>query len=318
VGNYRNYPSEELTALGLPTQLQVTSTPDLAAPTLTNFDFTPKTVDVTGAAASITSTVSAHDSLSGVAYAYVRFRSPSGMQEAACGYSAWSDPIPDPTWSCLATIEQFAEAGTWTVLNVYLQDDVGNYRNYTHADLVHLNLASELRVCSDHLGRDSDADGWGDDCDNCPQTYNPTQLDSDDDQAGQACDNCLTDYNPTQSDFDHDGAGDRCDLHDGLIYIFITDRDYIDWQNEAGPNAWNVYEGDLAVLRGTGSYTQQPASNPGADRRCHLSLNFTDDFDVPAPGAVQFSLVTGITGIVEGSLGTNSAGATRANTNPCP
>ena len=35
-------------------------------------------------------------------------------------------------------------------------------------------------------------------------------------------------------------------------------------------------------------------------------------------GKVKFSLVTGVTGGVESSLGTNSAGVPRANANPCP
>ena len=32
----------------------------------------------------------------------------------------------------------------------------------------------------------------------------------------------------------------------------------------------------------------------------------------------RFALVTGVTGGVEGSLGTNSAGSSRPNSNPCP
>jgi hypothetical protein len=210
------------------------------------------------------------------------------------------------------------ESGIWSVPAVRLTDFATNSRTYSNADLGHLQFPTTLHVCSDHLGRDTDADGWGDDCDYCPAIYNPDQLDGDGDHVGEMCDDCPTDYDPPQSDFDHDGEGDRCDINDGLIYVFITDRDYIDWQAEVGPNAWNVYEGDLAVLRDTVVYTQLPSSNPIADRRCHLSLNSTDNFIVPPGGTVQFSLITGVTGLVEGSLGTNSAGVPRANTNPCP
>lgn len=83
---------------------------------------------------------------------------------------------------------------------------------------------------------DSDGDGYSDDSDNCPYTYNPDQLDSDggglgdacdncpftardnenqadrdDDEVGDACDNCIETYNPDQADDDADDIGNLCD-----------------------------------------------------------------------------------------------------------
>jgi N-acetylneuraminic acid mutarotase len=166
---------------------------------------------------------------------------------------------------------------------------------------------------------DSDGDTRGNACDNCPTVPNLAQDDTDGDRVGDACDDCLFDRDPSQSDFDHDGEGDVCDLNDGLIFVFGTDdRNYIEWQQETGPTAWNVYEGDLAVLRSTGAYTQVAGSNPLADRQCGVSDTFVQDLVVPAIGIVQYSLVTGITGGVEGSLGTNSSGTPRPNQNHCP
>ena len=57
-----------------------------------------------------------------------------------------------------------------------------------------------------------------------------------------------------------DGGGFVGD--DGLIYILATDKNYVEWQEEAGPTRWNVYEGDLSVLKATGIYTQPLGSNP--------------------------------------------------------
>ena len=165
---------------------------------------------------------------------------------------------------------------------------------------------------------DGDGDGRGDACDNCPMIPNGFQDDLDADQVGDACDNCVQDFNPSQSDNDHDGQGDVCDLDDGLIYMFSTDPNYVEWQDEAGRTAWNVYEGDLAVLKATGVYTQAPGSNSIARKSCSRTDPWVDDFGSPPAGAVKFSLVAGVSGGVEGSLGTNSAGVTRANTNPCP
>jgi hypothetical protein len=79
-----------------------------------------------------------------------------------------------------------------------------------------------------------------------------------------------------------------------------------------------VYEGDLAVLRSTGVYTQAPGSNPQAATYCGLSDVSVEDTAAPPFGSVTFRLVTGVFGGVESSLGTDGAGNPRPNTNPCP
>ena len=174
------------------------------------------------------------------------------------------------------------------------------------------------QIDEDGSGVDSDGDGVHNACDNCRLVANSTQTDTDADRVGDACDNCPLDFNPTQSDFDHDGEGDVCDLNDGLIYIYSTDPNYREWQSEASFTTWNSYRGSLSVLRATGKFTQAPGSNPLAARACGVSDPYVFDADIPAPGDVAFNLVTGMAGGVESSLGTNSAGAQRANANPCP
>jgi hypothetical protein len=166
---------------------------------------------------------------------------------------------------------------------------------------------------------DVDADGRGDSCDNCPAIPNGFQDDTDGDALGDACDNCPLTNNPAQSDVDHDGEGDPCDVNDGLIYVAGTDdKNYIEWQHEQGPATWDVYRGDLSVLKSSGVYTQLPGTNPLAARDCGIGEPWVANFAAPAEGSAQFSLVTGVTGGVESSLGFDSAGAPRANTNPCP
>jgi len=58
---------------------------------------------------------------------------------------------------------------------------------------------------------DSDLDGIPDVNDNCPLTYNPTQVDQDVDDVGNACDNCPSISNPLQEDADADNIGNVCD-----------------------------------------------------------------------------------------------------------
>jgi N-acetylneuraminic acid mutarotase len=142
-------------------------------------------------------------------------------------------------------------------------------------------------------------------------------IDADGDLVAGACDNCPLVANATQSDFDHDGEGDACDLNDGEIWQGRDDKTSVSWQPEEGPTAWNVYTGDLDALRSTGIYTQVPGSNALADRQCHLLSTVAAETNDPAPGKASYTLVTGVTGGVEGSLGSSSAGS-RPNTNPCP
>jgi len=57
---------------------------------------------------------------------------------------------------------------------------------------------------------------------------------------------------------------------------------------------------------------------PLAARSCDLMQTSLPDGPNPGPGRAVFYLVSGNAGGVEGSLGTNSAGVVRTNTNPCP
>lgn len=92
---------------------------------------------------------------------------------------------------------------------------------------------------------DSDGDGIGNGCDNCPTTFNPDQTDLDGDGIGDLCDNCVdpdadgfgnpnafpptcpidncpTIYNPLQEDTDFDGIGDSCEFIASTTFDTIT------------------------------------------------------------------------------------------------
>jgi hypothetical protein len=160
--------------------------------------------------------------------------------------------------------------------------------------------------------QDIDGDGYGDPNATQPSCTMPAGY------VANSTDNCPSQYNPAQHDFDDDGQGDLCDVNDGLIYLMAVDAASISWQADTGQSIWNVYEGDLAVLRATGVYTQAPGSNALAQQHCGVSGTSVPDTDVPPAGSVSFRLVTAVVLGVEGSLGSDSSGTERPNTNPCP
>jgi hypothetical protein len=165
---------------------------------------------------------------------------------------------------------------------------------------------------------DDDTDGVCTVIDNCPDVPNPGQEDTDTDHDGDICDNCPSTPNATQGDYDSDGEGDFCDLDDGLISLFFSSGVDLGWDAESGYDSWNVYRGDLEVLKDTGTYTQEPGSNDLAGMYCGLAAPSISDPGVPMAGATAYYLTTGVSGGVEGSLGTDSSGVERPNHNPCP
>ena len=142
--------------------------------------------------------------------------------------------------------------------------------------------------------------------------------DTNGDGVPNGLDNCPGVRNASQSDFDNDFEGDVCDLNDGLILMMMPDPLNAAWQPEFGFDSFNLYRGDLAALRQSGVYTQDPGTVSLAMRACGLTDTTFLDGPPPGPGEGLFYLVAGVHNGVEGSLGKNSAGGERPNDNPCP
>ncbi len=203
--------------------------------------------------------------------------------------------------------------GTYTLTIV----DVDGRPPYEDPDEDGLTNLREAELGTDPTSDDTDMDTVLDGADNCPLVGNVAQTDADADTVGDACDNCPSDANPRQLDFDGDDEGDRCDLDDGLLLFTDFSPDVQTWQDDTVYDSFNHYRADLNVLRGGGDYTQDPAAI-NVDRQCGLPSASAVDTFAPAPGNAVLYLVTGMSGVVEASLGEDSGGNPRPNANGCP
>jgi len=100
-------------------------------------------------------------------------------------------------------------------------------------------------------------------------------------------------------------------LFDSLV------QDRIQWEPVNGAIAYNLYRGDLGMLRTMGQYTQDPATTQNAGRFCFMQDTSFEDTFLPPVGEVVFYMVTADNGTVEGSLGVNAAGEELPNDHPC-
>lgn len=122
---------------------------DTTAPALAEFDFNPKTIDVSAGPQTMTITLRITDDLSGFEFGNFLFISPSGQQVSSGGYNApnrITGNSLDGVYQVTAHIPQFSEAGTWRVIQVFLRDQVGNTVVLGEPDLINRGFPTELVV----------------------------------------------------------------------------------------------------------------------------------------------------------------------------
>ena len=98
----------------------------------------------------------------------------------------------------------------------------------------------------------------------------------------------------------------------------MPDTAQLEWQQPQEFSSFNVYRGDLAELRRTGMYTQDPALDPLAARACGVAGDNLFDAVALTPGQAVFFHVSGNGPGGEWGLGIDSQGRQRPNTYPCP
>jgi heme-degrading monooxygenase HmoA len=145
--NRRTYFTNQLVSLDFPTYFDVISVSDTTAPTLTDFYFTPISIDTSSSAQLITFTFDITDDLSGFYEGSIEVKSPSGQQGVFKKFwtsSRISGDDLDGIYNMNLTFPQYSEVGTWYVSSVTLWDNASNRRTYYKTDLSAKQFPNEI------------------------------------------------------------------------------------------------------------------------------------------------------------------------------
>ncbi len=156
--NRMTYQGADLAAIMPSPFFQVVSNPtDIVAPSVTAFRFSPSSIDVSSAAATVTVQIDVLDDLSGVQAAWLTFRSPTiaasppFLQRTATFYEPMTQPrITAGTVTGSVVFPRFDRGGDWTVAEVCVMDRVKQQRCYS-GDALRTLGPTEITVISNRL-----------------------------------------------------------------------------------------------------------------------------------------------------------------------
>ncbi len=146
VGNGRNYTEQDLIGLGLPTTIEVVSVPaDVSAPALTGLAFDAQTVNVSAGPQLVNFTAGITDDLSGFSAGCLSFQSPSGQQSVYTWFYP-AAPAREGVYAAQLRFPQYAEAGEYHLISLWILDAVGNGHNYIEQELATLGIQTTISV----------------------------------------------------------------------------------------------------------------------------------------------------------------------------
>ena len=118
---------------------------DVTPPQLLEFDFAPRSVDVTASPQSITATLRVTDDISGVRHVLVEFISPSNKRQLFRADRVFGDQF-DGVYQGTLEMPQFVDSGVWTT-RLILQDSL-NVATLLRETLQGLGFPTDLTVTS--------------------------------------------------------------------------------------------------------------------------------------------------------------------------
>jgi len=158
VNNVGFFDATALAGLGFSTDLTVTSTQDIAAPTPTSVTFSPATVDVSGGPQVVTAALTISDDASGVDLVnqqlvdfVITLVSPSAVQRQRIASREFTLTAGDSlvgTWEASLTLPSLSQAGAWSVESIILRDLVNNQTFLNTFQLQAMGITTTLDVIS--------------------------------------------------------------------------------------------------------------------------------------------------------------------------
>jgi len=133
----------QTTAVGVISMQRLSTIDSITAPTITSFDFTPKSMDVSSAPVTVLVSLAATDPSGMDPWVQVDFVSPSGVT-----YSAYDAHYVSGTTSQAFTIPAGSAAGTYSISFVLVKDKIGNSKFYRSVDLAALGFPTTFQVTS--------------------------------------------------------------------------------------------------------------------------------------------------------------------------
>lgn len=146
-GNYKTYYLDELKALGLQTSIQIENIKsDIVQPSLTDFSIIEDSITILSGQETVSFNLTVTDSLSGFGRADIVLKNAAGNTVYISEYESL---LGQSSATLTLTSSEFgldAEAGSWTIDAVNIEDSAGNFKRYTAMDLNQLMFENSVLV----------------------------------------------------------------------------------------------------------------------------------------------------------------------------